>query len=90
MKIIKILLITVAILGALALLGVYIGSHSIPVLEPKGLIGHKERDLIITCALLMLIVVIPVYILAIVFARKYRKSNTKSLIFIFIEKSTSL
>ncbi len=78
MKVIKALLITVIILGALALLGVFISQASIPVLEPHGMIGHKERHLIITCVLLMLIVVIPVYILAVAIAIRYRKSNTKA------------
>lgn len=63
--------------GVLALLGLYISTHNIPVLEPKGLISSKERELIITCSLLMLIVIIPVLILTFIFAWKYRESGTK-------------
>ncbi len=55
-----------------ALLALYINTHDIAVLSPKGMIGKKERELIITAALLMLIVVIPVFILTAIFAWKYR------------------
>lgn len=78
MKTIKILLITASIIAVLALLGVYIANNFIPVLQPQGHIANRERHLIITCSALMLIVVIPVYIMAIVFARRYRKDNTKA------------
>ena len=46
------------------------------VLNPKGSIGAAEKDLIITAVLLMLIVVIPVIIMTIAFAWKYRASNS--------------
>ncbi|PCI76768.1 ubiquinol oxidase subunit II [Candidatus Aerophobetes bacterium] len=78
MKTIKSLLIAAVIIGVLALLGVYIANNNIPVLQPQGLIASKEKHLIVTCVLLMLIVVVPVYILAIVFAVRYRKSNEKA------------
>lgn len=61
--------------GVVAVCGLYISTHNIPVLEPKGLISSKERELIITCSLLMLVVVIPVLILTFVFAWKYREGN---------------
>jgi len=48
------------------------------VLNPKGMIGLKESDLIITASLLMLIVVIPVFILTWFFAWRYRESNIKA------------
>ena len=77
-KILKIALIVVSLLGAFALSAWYLMTHEIPVLDPKGMIGEKERDLIITASLLMLIVVIPVFILLWVFAWKYRSSNGKA------------
>ncbi|SNS03000.1 cytochrome bo3 quinol oxidase subunit 2 [Methylobacillus rhizosphaerae] len=46
--------------------------------DPKGQIGVEERSLIITATLLMLIVVIPVIIMTLVFAWRYRASNTKA------------
>lgn len=63
--------------GAIALLGLYISTHNIAVLQPKGLISSKENDLIITCSLLMLTVVIPVLVLTFIFAWRYRESGTK-------------
>ena len=42
---------------------VYLSNIDIPVLNPKGMIALKERDLLIKITLIMLIVVIPVFIL---------------------------
>ena len=59
----KIVLLVLLFLAAAAYTVYYVRTNSVPVLEPKGMIGEKERDLIITSSLLMLIVVIPVFIL---------------------------
>jgi cytochrome o ubiquinol oxidase subunit 2 len=48
------------------------------VLDPKGQIAADEKSLIITSTLLMLIVVIPVIVLTLYFAWKYRASNTEA------------
>lgn len=77
-KAFKIAIVVILLLGALAAFTLYISNHDIAVLEPKGIIGEKERDLIITASLLMLIVVIPVFILTWAFAWKYRENNPKS------------
>ncbi len=69
------ILIFVAIL---AISAIYIATHNIAVLDPKGMIGIKERDLIVTAALLMLIVVIPVFVLTLWFSWKYRESNEEA------------
>jgi cytochrome o ubiquinol oxidase subunit II len=45
------------------------------VLDPKGSVGLAERDLISTSTWAMLIVVIPVIVLTLVFAWRYRASN---------------
>lgn len=74
----KVILLILFFIGAFALSAIYISTHDIPVLNPKGMIGMKERDLIITASLLMLIVVIPVLVLTWFFAWRYRESNTKS------------
>ncbi len=61
---------------ALFILGwVYIQQNNIAVLEPKGMIGVKERDLIIIATLIMLIVALPVLVMALYFGWKYRASN---------------
>jgi len=52
------------------------GCGDIALFNPKGQIGLEERNLIITSASVMLIVVIPVILMAIGFAWKYRASNT--------------
>ena len=74
----KIAILVFLALSILAASIVYISNHNIAVLEPKGMIGQKESDLIITASLLMLIVVIPVLIITWAFAWKYRKGNSGS------------
>jgi len=46
--------------------------------NPRGQVGQDEKSLILTAIFLMLIVVIPVFILTLVFAIKYRASNRKA------------
>lgn len=74
----KIALAVLILLGVAALTTLYIQKNNIAVLEPKGMIGAAESDLIITSCLLMLIVVIPVFILTWFFAWKYREGNEKA------------
>ncbi len=71
----KILISVLVFIAVIAVSALYISSHSIAVLDPKGMIGEKERDLIITASLLMLIVVVPVFVFALFFAWKYRAGN---------------
>jgi cytochrome o ubiquinol oxidase subunit 2 len=54
------------------------GCSSILLFDPKGPIGEAQRFVIIAAIVLMLIVVIPVFIMAFRFARKYSVSNTES------------
>lgn len=53
----------------------FLNIGDISVLHPSGWIGDKERDLIVTATLLMLIVVIPVFFMAFLFAWKYRSDH---------------
>lgn len=62
-------------LAAAAFTAYYISIHNIEVLNPKGIVSAKERDLIITASLLMLIVVIPVYVLLWYIAWVYREDR---------------
>ncbi len=48
------------------------------LLNPKGSIGEQEKDLILIASGLMLLVVIPVMVLTLVFAWRYRAGNTKA------------
>ncbi len=77
-KIFKIGLILLLCIGIGAASIFYIKTHTIEVLEPKGLIAAAEKDLIITASLLMLLIVIPVLLLTLVFAWRYREKNTKA------------
>jgi cytochrome o ubiquinol oxidase subunit 2 len=77
-KVFKILVALLVLIGIVAASISYIKSSNIAVLEPKGIIGVKERHLIITSSELMLIVVIPVLILTLVFAWRYREGNVKA------------
>lgn len=74
----KVTLTILLCLAAVALTVMYMSNHNIPVLNPKGMIGEKEADLIITASLLMLIVVIPVFIFTWAFAWIYREDNVKA------------
>jgi cytochrome o ubiquinol oxidase subunit II len=74
----KIALVILILIGVVATVASYLGRHSIAVLDPKGMIGMKQRDLLYTAMWLMFIVVIPVFILTIAFAWKYRESNKKA------------
>ncbi|EPN34103.1 cytochrome o ubiquinol oxidase subunit II [Pseudomonas syringae pv. actinidiae ICMP 18807] len=51
------------------------GCEGVPLLDPKGQVGIEQRNLIIIATLLMLIVVIPVILMTLIFAWKYRASN---------------
>jgi len=65
--------------GLLFALAVFLtGCDSVAILSPKGQIGQDEKTLLITATVLMLLVVIPVIIMTLVFAWRYRASNTKA------------
>ncbi len=61
--------------GAVVLLN---SCSSMVLFHPHGPVGHTEESLIITASILMAIVVVPVMVMAVVFARRYRASNTKA------------
>jgi len=65
---------TFAIVALVALGGC--GWTQAAVLDPKGLVGLEERDLLIKAAALMLIVIVPVFVLTFWFAWHFRASNT--------------
>jgi cytochrome o ubiquinol oxidase subunit 2 len=71
--------ILLMLLAALALAAVhYFQTANVAVLAPRGPIAQKERNLIVFTLALSLIVVIPVFILLIGFAWRYRESNSKA------------
>ena len=62
-------------LGTAAFLG---GCRHVVLFDPKGPIGGAERSVILVAIALMLIVVIPVFVMSFLFARRYRASNAKA------------
>lgn len=74
----KVILLSLLTIASIALTVYFCMTRTVPIMEPKGLVSMKERELIITSALLMLIVVIPVFILTWIFAWKYREENTEA------------
>lgn len=61
----------------IVLAGLYLSQRDIVVLNPKGWIGMKQRDLFWVSTALMLIVVIPVFVLTIWAVWKYRAGHDK-------------
>lgn len=47
----------------------------LPVLQPSGIVAHQQVDLLMLTAYLSIVVVVPVFILLIYFALKYKKSS---------------
>ncbi|MDL2402473.1 ubiquinol oxidase subunit II [Rhizobium mayense] len=64
--------------GAFLLLLPLTACEHIELLNPKGDIAAQEKTLILVALGLMLLVVIPVMVLTVVFAWRYRASNTKA------------
>ncbi|GAB2578494.1 ubiquinol oxidase subunit II [Dyella jejuensis] len=57
---------------------VFLGGCNLEVLSPKGDVGMQEKSLILVALGLMLLVVIPVIVMTVVFAWRYRASNAKA------------
>lgn len=74
----KIALVAVLILGFLLSAVLYLHTTNIAVLNPKGPIAEKERNLLLFALALSLVVVIPVFSLTFVFAWRYRETSTKA------------
>jgi len=68
----------VLVLIGIAAIGWWLRVSHVAVLEPKGVIGHKERQLMYFAFGLSLVVVIPVFIMLFTFAWKYREGNKKA------------
>ncbi len=74
----KLLFATVAVLGLLGIVFFLLRGVDMAVLNPKGHIADKQRELIIIATLLGMTVVIPVFVLLFGIAWKYREGNTKA------------
>lgn len=56
----------------------FVGTHDVAVLNPEGLVGQQQRDLIIIATALSLLVIVPVFVMTFLIAWKYRASNSKA------------
>lgn len=72
------ILFTLLFFGMLLGVILYFIYGDVAVLNPKGIIAHKERNLMVISTLLMLIVIVPVFIIGFIFAWKYRATNKKA------------
>lgn len=73
------LLIAILVLGGIVFAAaMLLKGVDMAVLNPKGVIADKERNLIIIATLLCMIVVIPVFTMLFGIAWKYRAANTKA------------
>jgi len=71
----KIILYVLFCLATVAYFVWFLKTNTIAVLDPKGIIAHKQRDLLQITTLLMLIVVIPALFLAFFFTWKYKEGK---------------
>lgn len=72
----KVILGSLLVLAAIGVAIFLLKDVSLPVLIPKGIVGEKERNLLIFTTLLGLLVVIPVFIMLFYVAWRYREGNT--------------
>ncbi|HEX7483560.1 MAG TPA: ubiquinol oxidase subunit II [Candidatus Saccharimonadales bacterium] len=77
-KKVRIALIALLVASFIAVAIWYISGLSIDILNPKGVVATKQYNLLVFTTLLGFIVVIPVFIMAIVIAWRYRENNHKA------------
>lgn len=77
---IKLALIATALGILLTAYAVYwfLANNSISLLEPKGEVANNQYDLLVFASVLSLIVIIPVYVMLLGFAWRYRANNKKA------------
>lgn len=68
------LLLVCAVLGSVWILK----DQTFAVLDPKGIIAEKQRNLLVFTVLLSMVVIIPVFVMASVIAWRYREGNKQA------------
>lgn len=76
---IRVIFLLAVLLAIIAVAGWYLHGHTVSVLQSRGPIGHRERQLMMYAALLGLLVIIPVYTMTFVIVAKYREGNQKKV-----------
>lgn len=74
----KIIFSVLLLIAVMWLSVLFVDMNKLSILNPKGIIALKEYRLIVISTLMMLIVVVPVFIMTVYFAWKYRSDNTKA------------
>lgn len=74
----KVLFLVIFLGGFVALLIWLTAGSTVAILQPKGVIAQQQRDLLIFATLLSMVVIVPVYVLTIMIAIRYRKGNKKA------------
>ncbi|MEI8300240.1 MAG: ubiquinol oxidase subunit II [Chlamydiota bacterium] len=74
----KIAILVLIFIGIAITTACFLTSEHVIVLNPKGMIGIKERKLLLFATGLMMIVVVPVFVFTLFFAWRYREGNKKA------------
>lgn len=74
----KVLFVCLVLIGLITAAMIYFSHVDVAVLNPKGEIADKQRNLIVFTLALSAVVVIPVFALLGMFAWRYREGNTKA------------
>lgn len=77
-KVVRWALAILLFLGAVVVIALFLEGKDIAVLAPKGMIGLKQKKLLLISTWLMLIVVVPVLIMTLVISWRYREGNPKA------------
>lgn len=74
----RLIALGLVVVGVISALYVFLNNANLDILNPKGEIANKQRDLIVFATLLSAIVVIPVFALTFFIGWRYRDSNKNS------------
>jgi cytochrome o ubiquinol oxidase subunit 2 len=73
-KLTIIVVLTALVLGVFAYV---VMNHPVALLQPRGDVGFKQRQLMYFAGILALIILVPVYLMTAIIAHKYRDTNKK-------------
>lgn len=74
----RIILAVSLFLIAVILLVFFLRNNDIAILNPAGTVAEKQKNLLVFATLLGMTVIVPVFVMTILFAWKYRASNNKA------------
>jgi cytochrome o ubiquinol oxidase subunit 2 len=74
----KVVLASIVALALIVVIVRYVGSLHIPMLDPKGIVALKERNLMAFTIMLGFFIMVPVFALTIAISWHYREGNTKA------------